>query len=209
MRDVFMKGLYIGLLVAGGVTVVLVVGIFFVFGEDTLNVFDFKDQDAVGSGQDDFKGGDFDVGDDGVESDSGEVASSSGGGGGGSSSGDSGDGDEDIGFVCSDWRPVQYSLGNFVDDIECLVYGIDGCEKVKATCGSQVFNLDYATGGIFGIRHSVFLGDEEVSFKVIEENVGPRGRVALRAEMVLDGIFDVGNLKCVVDSERIPEHCVG
>ena len=201
-----MKGLYIGLLIGGGVAVVLAGGMFFVFGEGTLNVFDFKNQDAVDGGQYNFRGGDFDVEDDGVLSDSGEVASSSGGGGGGSSSGDSGD--EDIGFVCSDWKPVQYSLGNFVDDIECLVYGIDGCEKVKAVCGSQVLNLDYATGGIFGIRHSVFLGDEEVSFKVIEENVGPRGRVTLRAEMMLEGVFDVGSLKCVVDSERIPEYCV-
>ncbi len=190
------RNVYVGLAVVLGIAVVLAGGLLFIFGEDTPKVLGFGKQ-----GMEDSERADLGS-DEGIDSDSS-----------GNLSGEFEvgviEGDSGSIFVCSEWKQVQYSLGDFFEEIECLVYGVEGCESVRAVCGSEVFNLDYETGGVFKIRHSVFSGDQEVGFEIIEENVGARGRVALRAEIELEGIFDVGSLKCVVDSDSIVHKCVG
>lgn len=198
-----MRNIYVGLAVVLGVAVVFIGGMFFIFGSETIEVFDFRSQESDVRSQDDF--GDDDV----ALDESGNVGGGAGGGVGGDSGGGGGSGGEDVGFVCSRWQPVQYSFGNFFENVECLVYGVGGCERVRAVCGAEVFNLDYELGGIFGVKFFLFSGDDEISLEVIEEDVGARGRVSLRSEVVLDGEFDVGGLRCVVDSGRVPARCMG
>ncbi len=207
-----MRRVWIWASVVLGLCVVGVGGIFFVFGDETLEVVGLGDRDSGVRGQDGLSNEDVGMDDDDVSG----VASggASGGGGGGSSSGGG-----DAGGVCSEWQPVQYSIGNFFEHIECLVYGVGGCDKVKAVCGSEVFNLDYEAGGNFGIRFSLFEGvevlmgqevsGEEIGFEIIEEGLGARERVSLMSEIVVDGEFNVGELRCVVNSESVPMKCVG
>lgn len=178
---------------------VLVGGVFFVFGDDTASIFGARFPVFIG-------GGGEDLGDDYVDS---RIVSSGGGEVGVSDGGASGGGGGGGAFVCNDWRPIQYSLANFNENIECLIYGVGTCEKVKASCSSELVNLDYDVGGNFGIRFSYFTGMQEDAFEVIEWEVSPRGRVILRSEVILYGSYDVSSMKCVVDSEIIPEKCFG
>jgi hypothetical protein len=191
------RKIYVGLAVVLGIAVVLGGGLFFIFGEDTPEVLGFDKLGIGGDEQDDLRS------DENADLDSS-----------GNVSGESEENVSIVGsgsdrFICSEWSQVQYSLGNFFEEIECLVYGVEGCESVRATCGSEVFNLDYETGGAFRIRHSVFSGDQEIEFEIVEENVGARGRATLRAEVEMEGVFDVGSLRCIVDSDSIPHKCIG
>lgn len=192
-----MKSLYVWLIVIGVSVSVLIAGELFIFGIGSLSEDDgsfFEENSYV---------------DDSEEvslSDEEQVVSSEGAGGG---SGGASGGEAGAGFVCSKWQPVQYSLGEFDENIECLVYGVGVCNRVKASCGVEVFNLDYDIEGIFGIRFSLFSGDDEIAFEVVDADVGAREREALDAEIFLDGEFDVGSLKCVIDSDRVPRECLG
>ncbi len=193
MKKGVLRNVLIGVGIIFGLALILGMGVLFVFGDRVSDVaWDKDDEDVVSS-----------VAEVRLEIEGGAVEDL-----GGDSDGDGGGSSGDVGFVCSEWQPVQYSLGNFFENIECLVYGVDGCERVRAVCGSELFNLDYDLGGVFEIRHSLFSGDDEIEFEIIEENVGTRERAVLRTEIMLDGLFDVGSLECVVNTERVPQLCV-
>ncbi len=209
-RKFIAKWIVIGLAIIFGAMAVLAGGALFIFGSDAI---DFLNREyGMMPASDDDRGGSSDEGEVSVNIEGSDVedlgGSGASGGGGGGGSGGGNDGGS-VGFICSEWQPVQYSLGNFFENIECLVYGVGGCDKVKATCGSEVFNLDYDIGGVFGIRHSLFSGDDEIGFDIVEKEVRSRDRKTLRTEIILEGSFDVGSLKCVVDSGKIPEKCLG
>ena len=194
-----MKGVYVALITVVVLAVVVAGGVLFVFGG---NVFPAEEVKAATS---DNARVAIDIleNEDNIEDKTNDAIDSSGGGGGASS--DSIDGVVDSGCVL---QPVQYSLGEFVEQIECLFYGVDGCERVLAICESEIFNLDYDFGGDFVIKQSLFDGEDELDFELIEENVDARERVALRSEISLDGDFDVESLRCVVDSVEIPSRCL-
>jgi len=198
-RDVFRK-VFLGVLIILVLGVIVFAGTFFVFGNDLL--------DTVGDGE--FFAGSSrsaDAGDRGVENvnnlgDDRMVSSGGGGSGGASSSSD------DSSEVTCPMQQVQYSLGNFVEKAECLLYGVGGCEKVKVICSAELYNLDRDVGGLFGIQYSLTSGNEVLEVKVVEADVGTRSRVILRTEIVKDGLFDVGKLGCSIDMESVPMKCI-
>lgn len=188
-------------------TVLIAVGFVFIFGEDAIdNPFGYLP----------FSGSNG-VNNDKINENANDVFGSSNGGGG--ASGSSSGGESGSSFVCNGWEDVQYSIGNFIENIECLVYGINGCERVRAVCGSDVYNLDSDVGGAFAIRYSVYSGDTlgeeydshegELSYEVVEKDIGANSKGTFVSEMTLDGEFDTSNLKCVVDKESVPTKCTG
>ena len=189
-----MKWLWVVLVVFGLVATVGF-GAFFVFGDEVLK--------AVGD--DRFFGGDsysddreYDDGGDLVEGDEGFVS-----GGGGSVGGG---GDSDDVYICPT-DPLQYSLTKFISDVECLVYGVGGCESVKMVCSAELRNLDYEVGGIFGIEYSLVSDGEILEARVIETDIAPRAKSVFRTEIFVEGEFDVGALECAIDMENVPVKC--
>jgi hypothetical protein len=197
---VLMRDVYFWSIVVFGAVALLVGGMFFVFGKDTVNVIVGEKRVVDSDGEI--------IPDDVLNSE--EKIVPYGGAGGGASGGSGGGGGvEGMDPSCERWYPVDYSLGKFFEKIECLVEGDSGCESVKASCGSEVTNLDYSIGGIFSVRNSLISNGEEVGFGVGSENIAARGFVNIGNEILVDGVFDIENLSCIVNVESVPLKCVG
>jgi hypothetical protein len=198
VKVIFRRFLF-GMIALGLMLLIASLGVLFVYGGNAFDVLG----DVGGF----FSGEDEDILKDNEDPNSGDGRAGAGGGsGGGGSGGGTGTGEEDS--ACSYWGPIQYSLGEFEENIECLIYGVEGCEKVKATCTAELRNLNDNVGGVFGIRFSLFSGGFPVISEIVEENLGPRERVVMRGEMMLEGdVYDVSSLECVTESEFIPVKC--
>lgn len=194
-----LKFFVIGVGVFLGVILLVAGGLIFVFGEDIiehpLDYLPFKDSVGIG----------YESNDDFVE---GEDAASFGGGGGGGGGGAAEGGIVTKEPVCLRWEPVQYSIGDFDENIECLVYGIGICNKIKGKCYAQVKNLDDEVSGTFDIRFSLSSGGfEEAYYEIVSEEIGAKEKVLLGTDFEIEGEFDMASLEFVIDTESVPQRC--
>ena len=195
MGFIQMKRMWLGW---GGFIVLFVIfSVVFVFGD---NIFEAVEDGRPFLGESSASGGDVVTVDDVLSEGAVEdvVAGESGGEGGG-------DGDEESVSGCTRFQYVQYSLSNFVEEAECLVYGVGGCEQVRIVCSSKVFNMDYEIGGNFGIVYSLTSGNETIGSERMGKEVGARTGDVLRVEVVKDGLFDISSLGCSIDMEIVPK----
>lgn len=178
---------------------VFVSGVLFIFGDSVLDgsVKDiFFSKDSVVKSGDDSAGAD-------VWNNVDEVGFSGEGGSEGS-----GGGSSDSVFICSKYQPLQYSLGSFVQDVVCLVNGTVECDKVSVKCSSELYNLDYDSGGVFGVRYSLAYSGEVLDYDVDSGNVGPRSAEVLNVEFAREGSFNVDDIVCLVDMDSVARKCV-
>lgn len=189
-------------IVWGGFIVLFVVfGVVFVFGDKIFEVVEDRSPffgESLASGEDDVSVDDVDLNGDEIDGVVAGDSSEGGGEGSGGSSGGSSPG-------CTRFQYVQYSLSNFVEEAECLVYGVGGCEQVRIVCSSKIFNMDYEIGGNFGIVYSLTSGNDSIGSERMEKEVEARTSDVLRVEVIKDGLFDVNSLGCSIDMEIVPK----
>ena len=184
------------------VLIILIGGSFFIFGSDVLDSFgktNFIDKDSVQNG-DGGTNGDGQVTESGIAilNKSGEGSGESGGGG----------GTPDSVFICNRYQPLQYSLGSFIKDVECLVNGTTECEKIRVECSTELYNLDYDASGVFKIKYSLTSEGEILGYDFDDGNVGARNTDVLNVEFVEEGSFDVDKMGCLIDMDSVPQKCV-
>lgn len=111
-------------------------------------------------------------------------------------------------FICNRYQPLQYSIGSFIQDVECLVNGTTGCDKIKVKCSSELYNLDYNTGGVFGIRYSLTSGGDILDYDIDSGRVEPRRAEVFSVEFVKSGSFNVDNMGCLIDMDSVARKCI-
>ncbi len=198
-----MRSIYLGIISIISLVIFIALCFVFVFGENSLDVIKGKNLDieATASDNDDSLIIDSNINNEKkltIDSDS---SSNEGGGGGGLSK-------EDSGFICNKLQPVQYSLKNFVEDISCLENIDNKCVSVAINCSVEVYNLDHVVSGIFGIKYSVVSGEDIFEEKIDEKNIMIGDMEILNAEFLLNGSFDIEDLKCSIDMNSIPNKCI-
>ena len=203
MKKKVMRRIFVGLI---GVVLFFVLGVFFILGDQ---VFDSSSDYG-------FFGGDSSFGGDGDEAEVlGEDSVGVAGGESGSGGGSDGSEESDVGCVT---QPVQYSLKNFVEDVECLLEDEGVCVEARVNCSVEVYNFDEGVGpqgddsgepDLFGVEFSlVDYRGMTLDSGVVERSVGVGVSEILGLEFVYVGSFDVGDLGCGIEMERVPGKCV-
>jgi len=116
--------------------------------------------------------------------------------------------ESEVGVEC-DVEPVQYSLKNFVEDVECLD-GVDAdCLEVRMNCSVEIYNFDEGLDDLFVVDFNL-VDSEEVILKsdFVEMSVGVGASEVLVSEFVEVGNFNIGDLECGIEMIDIPEKCV-
>jgi len=178
-----MKKVYIGLIVLG--VLVFVLGGFFIFGgEDEAGVLQDSSDNSLGVGVDDelvrVGGSAHDVLEDEVV----EVVVN--------------ESFEDLGC---ELLKVQYSLKNFIEEIECVD---ENCNEVRANCSVEVYNFDEGADDVFGIEFSLKEGGVELESELILEDVAVGVSEIFGFDVVSVGVEDVESLECGIRMERVP-----
>jgi len=106
-------------------------------------------------------------------------------------------------------EPVQYSLKNFVEEVECLD-GVDSdCVEVRMNCSVEIYNFDEGVDDTFIVGFSLIdLEEVMLASDVVEMSVSVGASEVLGLEFVESGSFDVGDLGCDIRMNRVPEKCV-
>ncbi|NPE26847.1 hypothetical protein HNV12_02485 [Methanococcoides sp. SA1] len=186
------KNIFIGSIIA---VLFLVLGFLFVFGDDILSVT----KESVSQKEN--------FGDKG-KVDEGGVNTLSGGIGDVFLIENNGSNETFVEVICGT-QPVQYSLKNFVEDVNCLSGTDLECTQAVINCSVEIYNFDLSVDDLFAIEFSL-VDSEEVKLEsnIIERVVGIGAFEILVSEFIYEGNFDVNDLGCGVAMERIPRKCV-
>ena len=179
-------------IISGSLVVVLMIlaGLFFVFGDEVLRVVDDLMSSEGKSNLENIVWGE------GIEDGgAGEVEDLSAG------ESDSA-GLEESG--CN-MQQIQYSLKNFENSVECTDTGINGCISLVVSCSMEVYSFEDGEG-IFGIRYALVDSNEiELDFELIEKEVVLDTHVLFSTEFIRSDVSGVDmNLTCPFSVETIP-----
>ncbi|MFH0808148.1 MAG: hypothetical protein V1888_00850 [archaeon] len=105
---------------------------------------------------------------------------------------------EDLGC---ELQKVQYSLKNFVEEIECVS---ESCDEIMVNCSVEVYNFDEGADDVFGIEFSLKEGVVELESELVSEDVAVGVSKIFGFDVVSVGVEDIENLECGIRMERVP-----
>ena len=182
-----MKKVYVVLIVVA--VLVVVMGLFFVFGDELLDVY----YSETSPGSVTVPGG----------AGEGEGGGVSGTGGSGSSGVAGEDVMEGIVTLNCERQEIQYSLKNFREEVVCRESGVEGCVNLAVSCSVEVYNLG-DVDGVFGIEYSVVDSvEKKLDSMLIEKSVVGSGFEIFSADFAVTENVDEGST-CGLEIKSIP-----